>query len=202
MGADSPTTDAMAEKGEASRQHIIETANRLFYQRGYNQTSFSDIAEAAAIPRGNFYYHFKTKDDILVAVVEHRIAYYRDMLVAWEAEHSEPRQRLKRFIQMMRGNAKDLVRYGCPVGSLNIEIGKAQLELKTKTKKLFDLFRDWLAAQFREIGRKDASSLALHFLGRAQGISVMSQAYGDRKYLKEELDDLETWLERQVSSRK
>lgn len=202
MGAVSSTTDAMAEKGETSRQHIIETANRLFYHRGYNQTSFSDIAEAAGIPRGNFYYHFKTKDDILVAVVEYRIAHYRDMLVAWDAEHPEPRQRLKRFVQMMRGNAKDLVRYGCPVGSLNIEIGKAQPELKAKTKKLFDLFRDWLAAQFRALGHKDANGLALHLLGRAQGISVVSQAYGERKYLKEELDQLEGWLDKQVGARK
>lgn len=52
---------ALKRKGQEFRQHIVETANRLFHQRGYKQTSFSDIADTAEIPRGNFYYYFKTK---------------------------------------------------------------------------------------------------------------------------------------------
>ncbi len=192
----------MAEKGEVSRQQIIETANRLFYQRGYNQTSFSDIAEAAAIPRGNFYYHFKTKDDILAAVVDYRIEHIRAMLADWDREFADARARLRRFIQMVRGSGKDLARYGCPMGSLNIELGKAQPALKAKARKMFDLFRDWLAAQLKALGHKDAAGLALHLLGRAQGIVVVAQVYGDQKYLNQELDQFEAWLDKQVSSRK
>ncbi len=192
----------MAEKGEVSRQQIVETANRLFYQRGYNQTSFSDIAEAAAIPRGNFYYHFKTKDDILAAVVDYRIEHIRAMLADWDREFADARPRLRRFIQMVRGSGKDLARYGCPMGSLNIELGKAQPALKARARKMFDLFRDWLAAQLKALGHKDAAGLALHLLGRAQGIAVVAQVYGDQKYLNQELDQFEAWLDKQVSSRK
>ena len=68
------------EQGEAVRQKIVDSANQLFYHRGYNQTSFSDIAEAAGVPRGNFYYYFKSKDDILGAVVDGRIERVRAML--------------------------------------------------------------------------------------------------------------------------
>jgi len=192
----------MAEKGEVSRQQIVETANRLFYQRGYNQTSFSDIAEAAAIPRGNFYYHFKTKDDILAAVVDYRIEHIRAMLADWDREFADARARLRRFIQMVRGSGKDLARYGCPMGSLNIELGKAQPALKARARKMFDLFRDWLAAQLKALGHKDAAGLALHLLGRAQGIAVVAQVYGDQKYLNQELDQFEAWLDKQVSGRK
>ena len=63
----------MARKSERTRQRIIEAANRLFYHRGYNQTSFSDVVEAAGVPRGNIYYYFKTKDEILEAAIDHRI---------------------------------------------------------------------------------------------------------------------------------
>lgn len=192
----------MAEKGEASRQQIIETANRLFYQRGYNQTSFSDIAEAAVIPRGNFYYHFKTKDDILAAVVDYRIEHIRAMLADWDREFADARSRLRRFIQMVRNSGKDLTRYGCPMGSLNIELGKAQPALKAKARKMFDLFRDWLATQLKALGHKDAAGLALHLLGRAQGIAVVAQVYGDQKYLNQELDQFEAWLDKQVNGRK
>ena len=70
----------MGTKGEGNRQRIIEAADSLFYRRGYNQTSFQDISDATGIPRGNFYYYFKTKDDILNAVVDTRIAELTVML--------------------------------------------------------------------------------------------------------------------------
>lgn len=186
---------AMPERGEANRQHIVEAANRLFYQRGYNQTSFTDIADAAKIPRGNFYYYFKTKDDILGAVVEYRIDRYRALLADWDAELPEPRARLRRFLDMLRGNSKDLARYGCPMGSLNVELGKAQPALKARARKMFDLFRDWLGTQLRALGRKDPETLALHLLGRAQGIAVVAQVYGDVALLNAEVDQLEAFLD-------
>ena len=70
----------MGTKGDNNRTRIIEAADQLFYQRGYNQTSFSDIADITGIPRGNFYYYFKTKDEILAAVVDARVAQYQEAL--------------------------------------------------------------------------------------------------------------------------
>ena len=57
---------------QSTRESIVEAADRLFYQRGYDHTSFADIADDVEISRGNFYHHFKTKDDILAAVISRR----------------------------------------------------------------------------------------------------------------------------------
>ena len=54
---------------KTTRDHIVEAADQLFYRQGYEHTSFADIADAVHISRGNFYYHFKTKDEILDAVI-------------------------------------------------------------------------------------------------------------------------------------
>lgn len=185
---------AAAGQGEAVRREIVEAANALFYHRGYNQTSFSDIAEAARIPRGNFYYYFKTKDEILAAVIDARTERIRAMLAEWDAAEPDPRGRLKRFVAMVRSSEKDLVRFGCPMGSLNVELGKAQPALKAKAKKMFDLFRDWLSAQLAALGHKDASAEALRVLGRMQGVAVLAQVYGDRDYFREQLAELEAWI--------
>lgn len=40
----------------STRQEIVEKADLLFYQRGFENTSFADIADAVGISRGNFYY--------------------------------------------------------------------------------------------------------------------------------------------------
>lgn len=182
-------------QGEAVRREIVEAANRLFYHRGYNQTSFTDIAEAAGIPRGNFYYYFKSKDDILGAVIDARVERIRTMLAEWDAAESNPRQRLKRFAQMIRSEEKELLRYGCPMGSLNIELGKAQPALKAKAKKMFDLFIDWLTRQLAALGQPDAARLALHAMGRVQGVAVMTQVYGDREFLRTQLAEFDAWIE-------
>ena len=58
----------------ATRNQIVEAADQLFYEQGFEHTSFSDIAETVQISRGNFYYHFKSKDEILDAVIGCRLA--------------------------------------------------------------------------------------------------------------------------------
>ena len=182
-------------QGESVRREIVEAANRLFYQRGYNQTSFSDIAQASWIPRGNFYYYFKTKDDILAAVIDVRLESIRTMLAAWDAAEQNPRLRLKQFAQMILGSEKDLLRYGCPMGSLNIELGKAQPALKAKAKKMFDLFIDWLTTQLAAMGQQNAGRVAMDVMARAQGVAVMTQVYGDRNYLLAQLAEFDAWIE-------
>ena len=52
------------------RQEIFSIATRLFYEKGYTQTSTKDIADAAGILKGSLYAHVDSKEDILLAVVE------------------------------------------------------------------------------------------------------------------------------------
>jgi len=184
----------MPERGDAIRQQIIEAANRLFYQRGYNQTSFRDIADAVSIPRGNFYYYFKTKDDILYAVIDHRIESIRATLAAWDATSTDPQHKLRLFLAMLRNSDSELAQYGCPMGSLNIELGKAQPVLKAKARQMFDLFRDWLTVQLTALEVSQPQAMALHLLGRAQGIAVMAQTYNDTALLHTEIDQLVNML--------
>jgi AcrR family transcriptional regulator len=188
-------------QGEAVRLQIVDAANMLFYHRGYNQTSFTDIAEAAGVPRGNFYYYFKTKDDILGAVIDARTERFQATLSGWDASEPDPRKRLHCFVGMIRDSEKDLVRYGCPLGSLNIELGKAQPLLKAKARKMFDLLRDWLAMQLAALGCEDVQDMALRLLGRAQGVAVMVQVYGNRDFLHEQLDEIDVWIDTCCSAR-
>ncbi|MGB5650311.1 MAG: TetR/AcrR family transcriptional regulator, partial [Sedimenticolaceae bacterium] len=82
--------NAMPKKSERTRQRIVEAANRLFYHQGYNQTSFSDVVQAANVPRGNIYYYFKTKDEILEAAVNYRTERISQMLEHWNGSYHTP----------------------------------------------------------------------------------------------------------------
>ena len=56
-------------KGIQRKREIIETAFNLFVQNGYERTSVQQIIDTLSISKGTFYHHFKSKDDLLDAVI-------------------------------------------------------------------------------------------------------------------------------------
>lgn len=186
----------MPSKSEKTRQRIIDAANQLFYRKGYNRTSFTDVVDEAGVPRGNIYYYFKTKDEMLLAVIEHRIEIISLMLAEWDRGIPQPLDRLERFVQIMYDSTPALLRSGCPMGSLNIELAKDQPELKAAAKRLFDLFQHWLALQFTAIGYPaEARELSLQLISRGQGAIVVAQVYQDPGFLERSTREINRWLE-------
>lgn len=183
-------------KGERTRAGIVECARRLFYEHGYDGTSFSAIVEASGLVRGNIYHYFKTKDEILNAVVEQHLDDYAALLAKWEQQSADPKEKLLSFIDMITGRKTELVKYGCPIGTLNSELAKDRRDLQQGARALFDLFRNWLSTRFRELGKtkNEADALALHLLGRAQGVAVISHVYRDAKLLQQETAVLQEWI--------
>lgn len=187
--------------GKTTRDDIVEAADELFYKKGFEHTSFSQIAEAVQISRGNFYYHFKTKDEILGAVIERRVANTRALLEEWECDSETPEARIRSFIHILIVNRADIKRYGCPVGSLCTELAKLNHVAQTDANKLFRLFRTWLRRQFTLLGRKaDADELAMHLLARSQGVSTLANAFHGDKFIKREVQEMCDWLDVCVES--
>ena len=178
-----------------TREQIVEAADELFYQQGFDHTSFGDIAEAVGMSRGNFYHHFKTKDEILDAVIVRRLASTRSMLEEWDIAGETPADRIGAFIDILIANRTKIKRYGCPVGTLCTELAKLSHPNQGEANALFTLFRTWLRRQFLLMGRKaDADELALHLLARSQGVAVLANAFRDDKFIRQEVEALHAWL--------
>lgn len=188
-------------KASATRDHIVEAADQLFYEQGFAQTSFSDIAEAVKISRGNFYYHFKTKDEILDAVIELRLANTRQMLETWEREGDGPAARIRCFIRILIANQAKIMLHGCPVGTLSSELAKLDHAAQGDATRIFTVFRTWLRQQFEELGcEADADDLAMHVLARSQGVATLANAFRDEAFVAQEVDQLCAWLDGCVES--
>jgi AcrR family transcriptional regulator len=189
-------TPGQAPQKPGTRARIIEAADRLFYEQGYEHTSFADIAGAVNLSRGNFYYHFKTKDEILDAVIAHRLAEREIWLAEWERENDDPVARIRRFIDILIMNRDKILRYGCPLGSLSTELTKLDHPLQGEAGKLFTLFRTWLARQFALAGQKrGADRLAMHLLALSQGIAALANTFHDETFIRREVRALYTWLD-------
>jgi AcrR family transcriptional regulator len=179
----------------STRQRIVEMADQLFYARGYDHTSFADIADAVSLSRGNFYYHFKTKDEILAAVIELRVNRTRALLHHWSAEAGTPVERITRFIDMLVMNRGNIRKHGCPVGTLCTELAKLEHPALMQANLLFGLFRDWLAEQLTQANVSgDTRALAMHLLARSQGIATLANAFDDEAFIHQEVTQLQHWL--------
>ena len=181
-----------------TREHIVDAADRLFYERGFEATSFADIAKEVGLSRGNFYYHFKTKDEILAAVIAQRLTSTRTMLEAWGQDSASPEERIRSFVHILIANRAKIMVHGCPVGTLCNELAKLDHVAKDDAVRLFSLFRDWLAGQFAALGcEADADGLALHVLMRSQGVAALATAFRDEDFIRREVADMEAWLQAQ-----
>ncbi|MFJ5790109.1 TetR/AcrR family transcriptional regulator [Lysinibacillus sp. NPDC097162] len=60
----------MRKEAEERRNEILDVADKLFGQKGFDGTSTNEILEKVGIARGTLYYHFKSKEDIMDALIE------------------------------------------------------------------------------------------------------------------------------------
>ena len=110
------------------RERLVDGARQTLHAQGVESTTLADIANAADVPVGNVYYYFKTKDDLVQAVIAAHADEVKDRLAALE-HHRTPKARLKAFVRMLTEERELAARYGCPQGSLCSELDKRDDEL-------------------------------------------------------------------------
>jgi len=186
----------MGTKGSVNLRRFVEAAYQLFYSRGYNQTSFSDISDEAGIPRGNFYYYFKTKEDILAAVMDQRLGEFQQVLSACEQASEQPLQRLLCLLHFPLQKQDEVLHYGCPIGTLSAELAKQQEPdiSRARLTAVFDLMKNWIEQQLAEMGQgQRASEIAMNLLAKMQGVIMISNVYNDAAFLQKGIDAIQHW---------
>jgi TetR/AcrR family transcriptional repressor of nem operon len=69
-----PPTAAKPRDGRQTREAILEAATELMHLKGYQATTLDDVLTASGVGKGNFYYHFKSKEDLGYAILDQVIA--------------------------------------------------------------------------------------------------------------------------------
>jgi AcrR family transcriptional regulator len=78
------------------REHIIQTASRLFHEQGYNLTGVNQIIEEAGIAKASLYYHFPSKEDLCVAYLQWRNEKWFSELFQYLRLSDDPKMRIIR----------------------------------------------------------------------------------------------------------
>src|SRR5580704_19512422 len=117
----SPAPAAVARR-PGKRERLVSAARQLLHQQGTERTTLAEIAQAADVPPGNVYYYFKTKDDVIAAVIEAHAQEVKTTLTFIDTHHRSPKTRLKAFVREFTALGEIVAQYGCPLGSLCSEL--------------------------------------------------------------------------------
>ncbi|MEX2527118.1 MAG: TetR/AcrR family transcriptional regulator [Gemmatimonadota bacterium] len=128
-----------------TRERLLSTALRLFWEKGYNSTSVADILREAEANSGSLYHFFPTKQDVLVGVLEEYRNGIEPMLLepVWDGVEDP----IERVFALLHGYRRLLLesdfRLGCPIGNIALEIAEPDPVVR---ERLVENFEGWVAA--------------------------------------------------------
>jgi TetR/AcrR family transcriptional regulator, transcriptional repressor for nem operon len=182
------------------RERLVASAARLLHERGVQGPTLAEIAEAADVPLGNVYYYFKTRDELVGAVIDSRSKQIHSLLGSLD-RRSSPAARLKGLTETWLDSSEMVAAHGCPIGTLCSEIGKTAAGPSKASALIFDPLLDWSEAQFREMGHgRQARTLATTLIAGVQGAAVLSAAQGDPRLMRSQVRRLDRWIDEVAES--
>lgn len=169
-----------------TRWRIIEAAMELFWLKGYASTSIADILSRSQVNSGSLYYFFPGKQDVLIAVLETYRDGIRKMLLepAW-AGVDDPVERVFALLALYRRAIVDTeCTYGCPIGSLALELHEADPAVRQLMADNFTAWVDgveecFVAARNRFPEGTDMRGLAELALNVMEGGVMQARTYRD-----------------------
>jgi TetR/AcrR family transcriptional repressor of nem operon len=187
-------TDSEGVAVGGKRERLVHSATDLLHRHGVDSPTLAEIAQAAGVPPGNVYYYFKTRDELVGAVIDARAEGLRQLLDSLD-RHASPRARLKALARAWVAERDDIAANGCPVGSLCSELNKRGRGLDERAAAMVTTTADWLTDQFRRLGRPDAPELAMTMLATVQGAALLANTLHDPELMTTQIRRLERWID-------
>jgi AcrR family transcriptional regulator len=189
-----PRRPAATDRGPGKRERLSAAAVRLVHQQGVENTTLADIAQAADVPVGGVYYYFKTKDDVVAAVIDAHSQQIRTTLSEIESRHRSPKSRLKALVEAFASQRETVAQFGCPLGSLCSELDKRPGE-PSLAAELMRLPIAWADQQFQALGRQDAHDLAVDLLAAYEGSALLANTLHDPDLLTRAAARIDKWID-------
>jgi len=179
------------KKSEETRLSILKNAAQHMYIKGYQATSIDDILSSMQVTKGAFFYHFKNKEEMALAILKELMHPMMKSMMVVPLNYSE--DPVKDIVIMMKSLLGDRVnfdpRYGCPLVNLIEEMTPLSepfsQALQMLTLAWIDAIADCLKrGQLRgkvrqELNTKDA---ATYIVGAYAGARNMGKMFGPASY--------------------
>lgn len=136
-----------------SRDKVIDSAQKLFHLNGFQNTSIDDILENTGVTKSNLYYHFKSKEQLGLLILEKRITEYEQKFFSDTLENKSitPEKRLKKYYKRVTAYHENLeCKNGCPFGNLALEMSTTNEKFRARLSEFFDHWQEIIEKCIKE----------------------------------------------------
>ena len=141
---------AAKQRGD-TRSAIIWCGTDLLTERGFQITGIDEILSIVGVPKGSFYYYFKSKREFGVAVVDNYVQFYaQKMALLFDNPERTPLQRLQDFVDDGKlGMAKYDFKRGCLIGNMGQELAALNEEFRERLEQVMQTWEARVTALFQ-----------------------------------------------------
>jgi TetR/AcrR family transcriptional repressor of nem operon len=189
-------------KAETTRLEILKKAFALIYQKGYQATSIDDIIATTQVTKGAFYYHFKNKEEMGIALITDLMN--REFLAVMGGEPTGNTNFRDELFAVIKGLLIDhsflTAEFGCPAVNLIQEMAPLNEHFRNALKKSIAEWQHTIEAVIRrgqDAGQlskeQDSKQIALSVITQYHGVRTLGKVLGNA-YYKSFLEDFRRYL--------
>lgn len=170
------------DKGKLTRERIVTVAAELFRKHGFHNTSLSQILEEAELTKGGFYFHFKSKEALGDAVIDHMRDFWVNEVLDKIASEQGAIGKIERMFDIMITTHESNIFHGVALlAVLTAEMMEVEEHFSVHLRRIHS---DWKASfvDILEQGKRegifkewmDPDAMALLIIGALQGVTMMA----------------------------
>lgn len=197
---------AISDKAQATRERILVAADALFHRHGYHATGLDRIIADAGVTKGNFYYHFKSKEELAAVSLERHFEHMADAIAERTAGEASPLAILIHildfFVEVVTEQKKAGGVIGCYFGNFTLELGGAHASVRQRLQGIFNTFRGrftYLIQRAREAGEtqidQDPELIASVIVSLLEGAVLIDKSTQEPREIQRSVAFLKTYLQ-------
>ncbi len=195
---------ARARDGRSTREALLAAATRLIHIHGYNQTSVDDVLRESGVGKGNFYYHFKSKEDLGYAILDQIVTSFleRTLEPCFSDPAGAPLTQIRCFLdRVLEAQREGHCVGGCPLGNLAAELSDVHEGFRTRLASVFSAWQARLTAALSAARRRGhvggecrPEAVARFVVASLEGAILLTKLTKDIVVMEQSVTELKRYL--------
>lgn len=198
------TANARARDGRSTREAILRTATRLIHVHGYNHTSLDDVLRESGVGKGNFYYHFRSKEELGYAILDDLVRSFleRTLEPCFADPGGAPLSQIRCFLdRVLETHRERHCVGGCPLGNLASELSDVHEGFRARLASVFTAWRARLGRALEEARRRGdivaeshPEAIAHFLVASLEGAILLAKVTKDVAALEQSVVEMKRYL--------
>ncbi len=199
-----PTAAPRSRDGRSTREAVIAAAMRLIHVHGYKAMALDDVLRDSGVGKGNFYYHFKSKEDLGHAILDQIVDGFLERTLApcFADPDAAPLGQIRCFLdRVLEAQRQSNCVGGCVMGNLASELSDVHEGFRTRLAMLFTAWQARLARALDSgrrrgelAGDSDPDTIAQFVVASLEGAILLAKLSKDIRVMEQCVAELKRYL--------